>query len=50
MKLHQSGKTTQAIADELNNQKIPTRRKGIWQRCVISSTNKKRTRNERENL
>ena len=37
MKLHQSGKSGQAIADELNRQKVPTRLKGICRKCVVNS-------------
>jgi site-specific DNA recombinase len=37
MRLHQEGKSSQAIADELNRQKVPTRLRVIWRKCVVLS-------------
>jgi hypothetical protein len=36
--LQQKGKSYQAIADELNNKKIPTRSGKPWIRSVVRST------------
>ena len=46
LKLHQSDKSNQAIADELNNQKIPTRLKRKWQKSVIHSIIKRHKENQ----
>jgi hypothetical protein len=46
IKLHQSGKSNQSIANELNNQKIPTRLKGKWQKSVIHSIIKRHKENK----
>lgn len=37
IKLHQSGKSNQEIADHLNSKKIPTRNRAVWRRCTIRS-------------
>lgn len=37
LKLHQEGKSNQAIADALNNKKIPTRSGKPWIRSVVRS-------------
>jgi site-specific DNA recombinase len=47
IKFHQSGKSNQSIADELNNQKIPTRLKGKWQKSVIHSIIKRHKENNK---
>ncbi len=46
MSFHQSGKSSQAIADELNYQKIPTRRNGIWRKCVVLSIIRRQKENK----
>lgn len=35
LKLHQSGMSGNAIAIELNNQKIPSRSGKVWRPCVV---------------
>jgi hypothetical protein len=37
IKLHQSGKSNQQIAGELNSKKVSTRNRGVWRRCTIRS-------------
>ncbi|MFZ4715443.1 MAG: recombinase family protein [Bacteriovoracaceae bacterium] len=46
LSLWNAGKSYQGIANELNRQKVPTRLKGLWRKCVVLSIIRRQKENK----